>query len=84
MNKDLIFQIIDWQEYNERIDLETEQIDYNIEVELLSAIRCFYPPITRSEQKKCSIRKNPGFPNWEPSPVSADKASQVVQRKKVR
>ena len=28
MSKDLIFQIIDWQEYNERIDLETEQIDY--------------------------------------------------------
>jgi len=28
MSKDLIFQIIDWQEYNERIDVETEQIDY--------------------------------------------------------
>lgn len=27
MNKDLIFQIIDWQEYNERTDVELEQID---------------------------------------------------------
>jgi len=28
MNKDLIFQIIDWQEYNERTDIELETIDY--------------------------------------------------------
>ena len=28
MNKDLIFQIIDWQEYNEKTLIETEKIDY--------------------------------------------------------
>ena len=28
MNKNLTFQIIDWQEYNERTDIELEQIDY--------------------------------------------------------
>jgi len=28
MSDDLIFQIIDWQEYNERTDLEIDQIDY--------------------------------------------------------
>ena len=28
MSDELIFQIIDWQEYNERADIETEQIDY--------------------------------------------------------
>ena len=62
MNKDLIFQIIDWQEYNERIDIELETIDYKTKKpRIIHPTRYFINLYGRTQDEKSVILRVENF-----------------------